>query len=166
MEITGVDYSQPMLAIAAEKARAAVSGRKITFVSGNAAELPFPDSHFDCVGISFAFRNLTYKNPLIERHLSEAFRVLRPDGRFVIVETSQPKSKLIRKLFHLYLRWFVFRAGKLLSGNRQAYYYLKESATRFYTSEEVADMLIKTGFRRDTFRPLFLGATGIHVAVK
>jgi len=165
MDITGVDYSQPMLDIAAEKARAA-TGRKITFASGNAAELPFADSHFDCVGISFAFRNLTYKNPLIEQHLNEAFRVLKPDGRFVIVETSQPKSKLIRILFHLYLRWFVFHVGRLLSGNRQAYHYLKESAARFYTSEEVADMLIKTGFRQVTFRPLFLGATGIHVAVK
>ncbi len=165
-EFYGVDYSQLMLDIATEKATSKVNGKKISFVPGDAARLPFADSYFNCAGISFAFRNLTYKNPLIDQHLSELFRVLTPGGRFVIVETSQPSSKLIRKLFHLYLRWFVFPAGKLLSDNRQAYHYLAESAARFYTPDEVADMLIKTGFRQVTYKPLFLGVTGIHIAVK
>jgi demethylmenaquinone methyltransferase/2-methoxy-6-polyprenyl-1,4-benzoquinol methylase len=124
------------------------------------------DMRFDCVSISFAFRNLTYKNPLAECHLSEVYRVLKPGGRFVIVESSQPYSKLVRGLYHLYMRWFVFRIGYLLSGNKQAYHYLAESATRFYTSEEVADMLIKTGFRHISYAPLFLGAAGIHTATK
>lgn len=166
VELTGVDYSQPMLDIAARKAELLARGKKISFVNGNAAELPFPDGYFDCVGISFAFRNLTYKNPLVQRHLSEVFRVLKPGGRFVIVESSQPKSRLIRAFFHLYLRWFTFRIGYLLSGNRQAYHYLAESAARFFTPEEVRDMLLRTGFRQVSYQPLFLGAAGIHVATK
>lgn len=166
VEVTGIDYSQPMLDIATKKAELLASGKRISFINGDAANLPFPDGYFNCAGISFAFRNLTYKNPLMQHHLSEVFRILGAGGRFVIVESSQPKSSLIRKLYHLYLRWFVFRTGYLLSGNRQAYQYLAESAARFYTSEEIADMLIKTGFRQVSFQPLLLGAAGIHVATK
>jgi demethylmenaquinone methyltransferase/2-methoxy-6-polyprenyl-1,4-benzoquinol methylase len=166
VQITGLDYSQPMLDIAAKKAELAVPGKKISFIPGDASKLPFPDMYFDSVGISFAFRNLIYKNPLVEQHIGEVHRVLKPGGRFVIVESSQPKSKLIRWKYHLYMRWFVFRTGYLLSGNRQAYQYLAESAIRFYAPEEIADMLIKAGFRQVSFRPLFLGAAGIHVAVR
>ena len=166
VELTGIDYSQPMLEIATKKAESLARRRKIPFIYGDAANLPFPDGYFDCVGISFAFRNLTYKNPLARRHLAEVLRVLSAGGRYVIVETSQPKSRLIRKLYHLYLRWFVFRLGYLLSGNRQAYHYLAESAARFYTSEEVEEMLVTAGFRQVSFCRLFFGAAGIHVAVK
>ena len=164
--LTGIDYSRPMLEIATKKTGLLAGDRKISFIYGDAANLPFPDRYFDCVGISFAFRNLTYKNPLARHHLAEVLRVLGAGGRFVIAETSQPKSKLIRKLYHLYLRWFAFRAGYLLSGNRQAYHYLAESAARFSTPEEVGEMLITAGFRQVSFHPFFLGAAGIHVAVK
>jgi len=166
VELTGIDYSQPMLEIARKKAESLARGRKIPLIYGDAANLPFPDGYFDCVGISFAFRNLIYKNPLVRHHLSEVLRVLSAGGRYVIVETSQPKSRLIRKLYHLYLRWFVFRLGYLLSGNRQAYHYLAASAARFYTSEEVEEMLVTAGFRQVSSHPLFWGAAGIHVAVK
>lgn len=165
-ELTGVDYSQPMLTIAERKAEQLANGKRISFTCGDAAELPFPDGYLDCVGISFAFRNLTYKNPLAGRHIAEVLRVLRDGGRFVIVETCQPRSRLIRKLFHLYLRWFAFRLGYLLSGNRGAYHYLAESAARFYSSDEVSKMLVTAGFNKVSFRPLFLGVAGIYVAVK
>lgn len=166
LELTGIDYSQPMLEIATKKAEPLAQGRQISFIYGDAANLPFPDGYFDCVGISFAFRNLTYKNPLAQLHLAEVLRILKTDGRYVIVETSQPGSKLIRKIYHLYLRWFVFRVAHLLSGNRSAYNYLTESATRFYSSEEVKEMLLSAGFRQVSFNPLLFGAAGIHVAVK
>ena len=164
MDLTGIDYSHPMLRIAARKAVA--SGRDISFICGDAASLPFTDGYFDCVGTSFAFRNLTYKNPMTARYLSEIVRVLSPDGKFVIVETSQPKSKLIRGLFHLYLRWFVFRVGYWLSGNKGAYHYLAESASRFFTPGEVRDLLLSAGFSDFSFRPLLFGAAAIYVAVK
>jgi demethylmenaquinone methyltransferase / 2-methoxy-6-polyprenyl-1,4-benzoquinol methylase len=165
-EIIGVDYSQPMLDIAMKKAAMRVPGKTVSFVPADAVELPFTDQRFDVVAISFAFRNLTYKNPLADQHLSEVYRVLKPGGRFVIVESSQPRSKLIRFKYHLYMRWFVFGIGYLLSGNKQAYHYLAESASRFYNPEEVADMLIKTGFRQVSYSALFMGAAGIHVAVR
>ncbi|MFC2048445.1 ubiquinone/menaquinone biosynthesis methyltransferase [Chloroflexota bacterium] len=166
VELIGVDYSLPMLEIAAEKAGCSAKGRKVSFIYGDVVNLPFPDGYFDCVGISFAFRNLTYKNSLAERYLAEVVRVLKPGGRFVILETSQPKTKLVRQFFHLYLRWFVFRLGSFLSGNRRAYNYLAKSAARFYTPDELGELLITAGFRQVSFRRLLFGVATIHVAVK
>ncbi len=166
VKVIGLDYSRPMLELATKKAAPLTKKRKPSFIYGDAANLPFPNGYFDCIGISFAFRNLTYKNPLVQQHLTEVLRVLRADGRFIIVETSQPKVKLIRKLFHLYLRWFASRLGYLLSGNRGAYYYLAESAARFYTSDELKELLLTAGFHQIFFRPFFFGAIGIHIAVK
>jgi len=164
LEVAGLDYSRPMLDIATRKSERL--GSNISFVQGDAANLPFPDGYFDCVSISFAFRNLTYKNPLEQRHLAEMLRVLGDNGKLVIAETSQPKVKLIRALFHLYLRWFVFRIGYLVSGNRGAYHYLSESAARFYSAEQLREVLIGAGFRQVMFRPLLFGAVGIYIAIK
>ncbi len=166
IELVGLDFSQPMLNIATEKAKQLAPGKNITFVFGDIANLPFPDGYFDCVGISFAFRNLTYKNPLARRHLEEVLRVLPPGGRYVIVESSQPKCRLVRWLFHLYLRVFVAKVGQWISGNKGAYNYLAESAANFYAPDEVKKMLLEAGFRDVAYHPLFFGAAGIHVAVK
>jgi len=166
VEIIGLDYSYPMLELARKKATRAGVGKRVKFVHGEASLLPFPDSHFDCVGISFAFRNLTYKNPLRLPHLSEAKRVLKPSGQYVIVESSQPGNRVIRTLFHFYLHTFAAPVGMLLSGNRGAYHYLAESASRFYSPEEVNEMLLTAEFRDVSYRPLFFGSAGIHVATR
>ncbi len=166
IEISGLDYSLPMLELARRKAVKAGFGGKVAFIHGEATKIPFPDGHLDCVGISFAFRNLTYQNPLCQPHLAEVLRVLQPAGRYVIVESSQPQHRLIRALFHLYLRSFVKPSGMILSGNRGAYRYLAESVAHYYSPEEVREMLLKVGFRDVTYRPLLGGAAGIHVAMK
>jgi demethylmenaquinone methyltransferase/2-methoxy-6-polyprenyl-1,4-benzoquinol methylase len=117
-------------------------------------------------GISFAFRNLTYQNPLARNHLSEIIRVLKPGGRFVIVETSQPKSTPIRSFYHFYMRQLVYRLGYRISGNKGAYHYLAESASSFYAPPELEELLISSGFKEVFYRPLFFGAAGIYVAIK
>jgi demethylmenaquinone methyltransferase / 2-methoxy-6-polyprenyl-1,4-benzoquinol methylase len=166
IEITGVDYSQPMLDIAAEKSAALCPGKNIKFISANVSKLPFPDNYFDCVGISFAFRNITYRNPLAQLHIKEVLRVLKPCGQYIIVESSQPQSPVIRFFYRLYLCCFVFPAGSVISGNKAAYRYLAESAAHFYTAEEARDFLIASGFREVSFQRLFFGAASIHSAVK
>jgi demethylmenaquinone methyltransferase / 2-methoxy-6-polyprenyl-1,4-benzoquinol methylase len=165
VEVKGLDYSQPMLEIAAQKAL--THGKNnITFTQGDASKLPFPAESFDCVGISFAFRNLTYKNGLAKNHLSEIVRVLKPGGRCVIVESSQPASGLVRALDHFYFRFYVYRIGAWLSGNKAAYRYLAESAIHFYSPPELKELLINSGFKEVAYRPLFFGAAGICVAKK
>ena len=166
VQTVAIDYSLPMLKLAVAQARGASRGDRLSFIDGDAAALPFPDACFDCVGISFAFRNLTYRNPLTVRYLAEVVRILRPGGRFVIVESSQPALWPVRRLFHLYLRGLVFRLGHLLSGNRGAYRYLAESAARFSTPDELRQLLISSGVRQFHSRPLMFGTVGLHVAVK
>jgi demethylmenaquinone methyltransferase/2-methoxy-6-polyprenyl-1,4-benzoquinol methylase len=166
IEIAALDYSLPMLALAKHKAEKAGLGGKVAFLHGEATRIPFPDGHFDAVGISFAFRNLTYQNPVSQAHFAEVLRVLKTGGRYVIVESSQPQNGFIRACFHLYLRAFVKPAGSLLSSNRGAYRYLAESAAHYYFPGEVREMLLQAGFREVSYRPLLLGSAGIHVAIK
>jgi demethylmenaquinone methyltransferase / 2-methoxy-6-polyprenyl-1,4-benzoquinol methylase len=162
--ITGFDYSQSMLDIAFRKI--ARAGASVELVRGDAASMPFEDGRFDTIGVAFAFRNLTWKNPHAQRHLAEIVRVLSPGGSLIIVESSQPSSRLVKVGFQSYLRWFVGRAGASLSGTPGAYRYLAESAASFYTPEQIEKMLLEVGFRSVEYHGLLLGAVGIHRAVK
>jgi demethylmenaquinone methyltransferase / 2-methoxy-6-polyprenyl-1,4-benzoquinol methylase len=166
VEIHGMDYSLPMLERAEQKASRLGLKKTPKFIRGEADNLPFPSAYFDCIGISFAFRNLTYKNPLAAVHLSEILRVLKPGGRLVIVESSQPETRIIRTLDHFYFNWYVAKVGNWLSGNKGAYHYLASSASAFYTPAELKKLLIDSGFKTVSYRPLFFGAVGIHLAVK
>ena len=165
-KVIGLDYSLPMLEKAAEKAGRTELKTALDFIHGDVGDLPFPDEYFDCIGISFAFRNLTYNNPNTPRYLTEIVRILKKGGHFIIVESSQPPNKLIRKLDHFYLRTFVRWMGTLLSKNKAAYDYLTKSAGKFYTAEELADLLVKAGFSAASVKRMMFGATAIHVAIK
>jgi demethylmenaquinone methyltransferase/2-methoxy-6-polyprenyl-1,4-benzoquinol methylase len=166
VKVTGLDYSQPMLDVAIRKAKK--YGCNISFVTGDIADIPFPDNSFDSMCIGFGFRNLTYKNAMSGQYISEILRVLKPGGRFVIVESSQPAPNAgIIKFFHrLYVRYVVSFLGHIVSGNKGAYKYLAESAANYYGAEELRDLLLKSGFADVTFKRLFFGAAAIHVAVK
>ncbi len=163
-EIVGADFSEPMLAVARTKTELADLADRLDFVQADAGLLPWPDGHFDAVGISFAFRNLTFKNPKRDVYLAEMRRVLAPGGRLVIVESSQPRSGAMRALVHWYQRVIVARLGGSLSGERAAYRYLAESAGRFYTNEEVGELLESAGFTRVVHTPLLAGAAALHLA--
>ncbi|MBW6459352.1 MAG: ubiquinone/menaquinone biosynthesis methyltransferase [Bacteroidales bacterium] len=165
VEITGFDYSRPMLDIAEQKAQKSHAG-KIGFVLGDAAEMPFTDGYFDAIGIAFAFRNLTYKNSDSEKFLAEIFRVLRPGGKFVIVESSQPANRLLRFLFHTYTKTMVYYLGSWISGNKTAYRYLANSVIDYFTPVEVRVLLQKSGFAEVRHIPLMGGVAAIHVANK
>jgi demethylmenaquinone methyltransferase / 2-methoxy-6-polyprenyl-1,4-benzoquinol methylase len=165
VDIRGLDYSQPMLDIAARKA-ASLKDKKLSFTRGDASKLPFPDRSFDCIGISFAFRNLTYQNPLAKDHLAEMLRVLKPGGRLVIAESSQPESKLIRSLYHFYMRRYGSRIGGLISGNQAAYRYLAESSSRYYSPRSLRELMLKSGFAAVAYRPLLFGAAAIYCVTR
>lgn len=163
--ITALDYSSPMLELAQKKA----AGKGITpveFIHGDAAAMPFADNYFDSIGIAFAFRNLTFHNPDSDRFLAEILRVLKPGGRFVIVETSQPKNIILRKLFHFYLRWITAPAGGVLSGHYGAYKYLAHSARLYHNRGELDQLLKDAGFGKVSSEMLAGGIAAIFVAEK
>jgi demethylmenaquinone methyltransferase/2-methoxy-6-polyprenyl-1,4-benzoquinol methylase len=164
-EITGVDFSPTMLELARQKLKKQ-GGREVGFIFGDVADLPFETDSFDTAGISFAFRNLTFENPDTPKFLAEIYRVVRPGGKFVIVESSQPKNKLYRKFQHGYMKHVVRNMGALISGNRKAYQYFYYSVSNYYTAEQLKQLLLDTGFSSADYIPLAGGAAAVHIAVK
>lgn len=165
-DITALDFSENMLDLARLKSeRNKVDGR-IKFIHGDAANLPFKDQTFDSIGIAFAFRNLTFKNALKDDALSEVYRVLRSGGRFIIVESSQPRSLVMKWIFRIYMKVMVDKIGGLISGHRSAYRYLAYSASHFYKADEVSDMLKEKGFTYVEYINLLGGFAAIHIATK
>lgn len=163
-DVYGVDFSMPMLKYArAKAARACVPA---LFTAGDVSELPFHDGAFGVITIAFGFRNLTYRNPGRDRYLAEILRVLEPGGRFVIVESSQPRSAIFRALVHLYTKIVVSFVGGIVSGQRGAYNYLAHSAINFYGPGELSDLLRAAGFSRVEHRPLLGGVAAMHIAYK
>ncbi len=159
-EVVALDYSDPMLGIARKKA----SKQKINdvqFIQGDAAEMPFEDGEMDAVGIAFAFRNITFKNPDRDRFLAEILRVLKPGGRFVAIETSQPNNAVMRFLFRTYMRVITKPIGGLLSGHHGAYHYLAHSAINYFEPPALKQILLDAGFSTVTYRPLMGGVTGL-----
>ncbi|MFC2171240.1 ubiquinone/menaquinone biosynthesis methyltransferase [Acidobacteriota bacterium] len=160
--INAVDFSVPMLRKAAEKPEA----RDFSLTVADATALPFPDGSIDLVTISFATRNLNISRKHLHRAFSEFHRILKPGGRFVNTETSQPESWPVRKLFHLYVKVAVKPVGTLISGSKPAYTYLSRTIPRFYHRGELSAIMKEAGFSSVECRPLLFGAAAIHKAVK
>lgn len=153
--VTATDFSKEMIAVATAKKESA----GIVFHVDNAYELPFKDAEFDVVTISFATRNLNTSHDALVKAFKEIHRVLRPDGHFINLETSQPRSALIRALFHAYVKLVVYSLNA-------GYKYLASSMRSFYTAEELSMILKEAGFTKVTYTPLMFGAAAIHVVEK
>jgi demethylmenaquinone methyltransferase/2-methoxy-6-polyprenyl-1,4-benzoquinol methylase len=165
-EVVGLDFSPTMLLEAQKKGAQLNGDRTVHFVKGDASAMQFQGDAFDVVGIAFAFRNLTWRNRLQEEVLAEVLRVLRPGGRFVIVETSQPGNPVLRVAFHGYMGAMVARVGGVVSRQKAAYRYLAKSAQNFYDSDGVCTLLESAGFEGIEVQKLLGGIAAIHVAVK
>ena len=149
------DISPEMLA--AGKARAGARNG-LTFVQGNAEALPFEDRRFDAYTIAFGIRNVTH----IGKALSEAFRVLKPGGRFLCLEFSSVEVPLLDTLYDAYSFNAIPALGGLVAGDAQAYRYLVESIRRFPGQERFAAMIREAGFERVRYRNLTGGIAAIH----
>lgn len=155
--VTGYDFSEDMLRLALQKA----IDRKVpspVFIRGAAESMPFSDDGFDCITIGFGFRNLTFENPLKDRHINEIVRVLKPGGRLVILESSAPANRWIASFNRIYLKYMLTPLGGLISGDWTAYRYLAHSSMRFYTVAEVQDMFAPFGFSLLSRKSLMAGS--------
>lgn len=163
-QLIGADFCMPFLDYAKEKVQKL--NLDIQFIEADAANLPFESNTFDVVGISFAFRNLTFNNPNSEKYLSEILRVLKQGGRFILIETSQPQNAIIREIFHLYMRIIPPVAGLLLRQNKRAYAYFAGSVVNFFSKTTAVNLLQKAGFDVIVFKPYLFGAVALVVAKK
>ncbi|ULO25507.1 bifunctional demethylmenaquinone methyltransferase/2-methoxy-6-polyprenyl-1,4-benzoquinol methylase UbiE [Methylocystis sp. SB2] len=156
-EIVVLDINGDMLEVGRDRARErGVSG--VEFVQANAESLPFPDAHFDSYTVAFGIRNV----PRIDVALAEAYRVLKPGGRFLCLEFSQVAVPGLDKLYEAYSFNVIPAIGKLVAGDSEPYRYLVESIRKFPSAEEFERMIRKAGFRRTGFERLTGGVVAIH----
>jgi len=160
--VLALDFSLPMLGEIDKKPEA---GRLIR-VGANVRALPMADNSIDLITLSFGTRNINTSRPALIQALREFHRVLKPGGRFVNVETSQPRNRLIRWGFHRYIAVAVKPLGAAVSGSKAAYAYLSHTIPRWYHAEELNTLLLEAGFTKVNHQPLLFGVAAIHHAVK
>jgi demethylmenaquinone methyltransferase/2-methoxy-6-polyprenyl-1,4-benzoquinol methylase len=158
----GIDLSENMLRIGRDKVTQLGLANRISLQKGDATQLSFLDHEFDMATMSFGIRNV--ENPMFT--LKEIYRVLKTDGRAVILEFSLPTNIFIKALHLLYLKTFVPIIGGLISGNFQAYSYLNKTIEKFPYGEMFARMMRQCGFQNVTATPLLFGVATIYYGEK
>ncbi len=161
-EVVGIDISNKMLEVGRAKVKAAKSDLIITLLTASSEALPFANDHFDAITIGYGVRN--FEN--LDIGLKEIYRVLKPGGALVILETSQPSSTWQKLCVRLYTDKIVPRIGRLISNNGIAYSYLIHSAKNFPYGEAFVQILKQQNFKTTTCTPLAFGVSSIYFATK
>jgi demethylmenaquinone methyltransferase/2-methoxy-6-polyprenyl-1,4-benzoquinol methylase len=154
VKVTAADFSYGMM----KKGRSRPGGNQIPWCSADALQLPFADGSFDAVTSGYLIRNVV--NPL--RAFQEQFRVLKPGGRVVCLETSPPKQNLLRPLIALHLKVTIPFLGRLVGGNQEAYTYLPDTTRNFMRPDEMVATMQKVGFESVKYNLLMFGTMTIH----
>jgi len=160
-EVVGLDFSAPMLAVAAQKSsvRGAIAPR---FVQGDAMQVPFPDAHFDIVTVGYGLRNLVSW----ETGLDEMVRVAKPGARLLVLDFGKPDDALWRAVYFGYLRFFVPLLGLLVCRNARAYAYILESLRHYPAQRGVAARMRDLGLIQVRIENFLGGAMSINYGVK
>lgn len=161
-KVVGLDISEGMLSVARKKVAGQAKYENLSFVNGDSEALPFDSDTFDAITVSFGIRN--FEN--LEKGLSEILRVLKPEGRFVILETSVPSRFPWKQGYYIYTKGIMPLVGKIFSKDKVAYSYLSESATKFPHGEVLNNILTKIGFIEVKNMPQLFGAASIYSASK
>tara|TARA_R110001606_G_scaffold28147_1_gene89462 strand:- start:487 stop:1221 length:735 start_codon:yes stop_codon:yes gene_type:complete len=161
-EIIGLDISPGMLEVGKRKISEKNLGDTIKMIVGDSENLPFEDNSFDAITVAFGVRN--FEN--LEKGLQEIYRVLKPEGSFVVLETSIPTKTPYKQGYKFYTKFILPTIGKLFSKDRSAYAYLSESAAAFPHGKQFNNILAKIGFIGIDNRPQTFGVASIYVATK
>ncbi len=162
IEIIGLDISEGMLDVGRKKITTKNLDKKIQMVQADSEALPFENDSFDAITVAFGVRN--FEN--LEKGLSEIYRVLKPSGIFVILETSVPTKFPYKQGYKFYSTTLLPVIGKLFSKDKAAYSYLSESASVFPYGAKFNNILSKTGFIDIEDKPQTFGVATIYTASK
>ncbi|MDA9019884.1 bifunctional demethylmenaquinone methyltransferase/2-methoxy-6-polyprenyl-1,4-benzoquinol methylase UbiE [Flavimaricola sp.] len=155
---TVLDLTEPMLIEGRKRAESEKMASSLDWVVGDAMALPFPDASFDVYTISFGIRNVTRP----QEALNEAYRVLRPGGRLMVLEFSQLPNPMMQKVYDLYSFNVIPRMGQVIAGDRDSYQYLVESIRNFPDQETFLGMVRQAGFGNAKYRNLTMGIAALH----
>ncbi len=155
---TVLDINGSMLGVGRERAEKRGLADRTDFVEANAEELPFTDETFDAYTIAFGIRNV----PRIDVALSEAYRVLKPGGRLLVLEFSEVDMPLLDKVYEAWSFNAIPRIGQAVTGDGEPYAYLVESIRKFPNQQNFAAMITRAGFDRVTFRNYTGGIAALH----
>lgn len=161
-KVVGLDLSEGMLSVAKKKVEGKTYAEKLNFIKGDSEALPFDDNSFDAITVSFGIRNFE----TLEKGLSEIYRVLKPQGLFIILETSVPTKFPFKQGYHFHSKVMLPFIGKLFSKDKVAYTYLSESAAVFPYGEKLNNILQKIGFIKVENKPQTFGVATIYTATK
>jgi demethylmenaquinone methyltransferase/2-methoxy-6-polyprenyl-1,4-benzoquinol methylase len=160
--VVGLDISAGMLEVGKQKIAKANLSDKIEMIVGDSENMPFKDETFDAITVSFGVRNFAN----LDKGLTEIKRVLKPNGKLVILETSVPTKFPYKQGYHFHTSVILPIVGKLLSKDKVAYSYLSESANSFPFGEKFNNILLKNGFTTATDKPVTFGVASIYTATK
>ncbi len=152
------DINFEMLAVGRDRANERKALDRVAFTCGDAERLPLPDATFDAYTIAFGIRNVTH----IDRALAEAFRVLRPGGRFLCLEFAKVDNPFLERLYDAWSFNAIPAIGEAVTNDRAAYEYLVESIRRFPPQKKFAPMIQAAGFTQVKWRDLSGGIVAMH----
>lgn len=158
--VKGIDISEGMIKIGMDKISAAQVNASMEL--GDCEALAHPDCSFDRISVGFGVRNFEH----LELGLTEMHRVLKPDGKLVILELSIPSNRFVRWCYKLYFTKILPAIGGMVSGNRKAYDYLPASVIGFPPPAKFIGILQKSGFREVKHRSFTLGICSMYIAIK
>ena len=161
-KIVGLDLSVGMLEVGKKKIATQNLSDKIEMVVGDSENIPFPDNYFDAITVSFGIRNFE----TLEKGLAEIYRVLKPGGVFVILETSVPTKFPFKQGYSFYTKMILPLIGKIFSKDKNAYGYLSTSAANFPFGEKLNNILRKVSFIDCVALPQTFGVATIYTATK